>query len=153
MREAVRIRSMGLADVDAVADIAAGLALAPHWGREIFLASLYPEEGPPRVALVAELAGAVRGFAVASVLAPQAELESIAVQTEAQGRGVGWELMTAMLRAAAFPGVEEMVLEVRESNVIALELYRRAGFVEAGRRRAYYLSPLEDALVMRRPIS
>ncbi len=152
MSEPISIRAMGLPDIDAVVEIAAGLALAPHWGREVFLASLYPEDGPPRVALVAEVAGVVTGFAVASVLAPQSELESIAVQSDAQGRGIGRELLIAIMNAAALPGIEEMVLEVRESNRTALEFYRRAGFLEVGRRRAYYMTPLEDALVMRRPI-
>lgn len=45
-------------------------------------------------------------------------------------------------------------LEVRPSNERALALYRREGFVEVGRRKAYYPAPegREDALVMRRDI-
>jgi len=40
-------------------------------------------------------------------------------------------------------------LEVRESNVAARQLYQSAGFTEIARRREYYSSPCEDAIVLR----
>jgi ribosomal-protein-alanine N-acetyltransferase len=40
-------------------------------------------------------------------------------------------------------------LEVRESNVAALNFYKNLGFVEIGRRENYYHTPLEAAIVMR----
>ncbi len=42
-----------------------------------------------------------------------------------------------------------MFLEVRESNIAARNLYKRLGFLEAGRRRDYYPAPPEDAIVMK----
>jgi ribosomal protein S18 acetylase RimI-like enzyme len=47
-------------------------------------------------------------------------------------------------------GVREVYLEVRVSNHGAQSLYERFDFTEVGRRRNYYLEPVEDALVMRR---
>jgi ribosomal-protein-alanine N-acetyltransferase len=44
-----------------------------------------------------------------------------------------------------------MVLEVRPGNASALALYRRFGFAEIGRRRAYYHGK-EDAIVMARDL-
>jgi [ribosomal protein S18]-alanine N-acetyltransferase len=41
---------------------------------------------------------------------------------------------------------------VRESNEPALRLYRSRGFEEISRRRRYYKSPVEDALVLRRAV-
>jgi ribosomal-protein-alanine N-acetyltransferase len=43
-----------------------------------------------------------------------------------------------------------MFLEVRESNSAARALYASRGFLAVGRRRGYYRSPVEDALVLRR---
>jgi ribosomal-protein-alanine N-acetyltransferase len=54
--------------------------------------------------------------------------------------------LTAELRTA---GVDALLLEVRASNGAALSLYASLGFVEAGRRRRYYLDPEEDASLMR----
>ena len=42
------------------------------------------------------------------------------------------------------------LLEVRESNRPALELYRSMGFAPVALRRNYYSQPLEDALVLRK---
>jgi ribosomal-protein-alanine N-acetyltransferase len=92
----------------------------------------------------------VTGFAVASLLPPEAELELIAVDPAAQRRGLAHLLfaeLAAELRAAQ---VNEMILEVRASNLPALTLYLSLGFVESGRRKDYYLNPVEDALLMHR---
>ena len=76
--EEVRIRRMTVADLDRVMEIAAGLKEAPHWARAAYLAAIDPAGAPRRIALVAE-SGSLAGFAVASVVMPQAELETIAV--------------------------------------------------------------------------
>jgi len=41
-----------------------------------------------------------------------------------------------------------LTLEVRESNIAALKLYKRAGFKITGRRKHYYNKPDEDAIIM-----
>jgi len=59
------------------------------------------------------------------------------------------ERAIAELREAA---VRTIYLEVRESNLAARTLYEANGFESVGRRRGYYRSPVEDALVLRREI-
>jgi [ribosomal protein S18]-alanine N-acetyltransferase len=49
-------------------------------------------------------------------------------------------------------GASSIGLEVRTSNVAALALYSRLGFTTAGVRRAYYSSPMEDALLLQAPL-
>ena len=87
----VRIRRMSAADLERVMEIAESLRDAPRWPVSAYWAALDPLNTPRRIALVAEEpeTDAVAGFAVASLLAPQAELESIAVAAEWQRRGVG----------------------------------------------------------------
>jgi len=41
-----------------------------------------------------------------------------------------------------------MTLEVRESNWVAINLYRKYGFEQKGLRKAYYADNREDALIM-----
>jgi ribosomal-protein-alanine N-acetyltransferase len=138
------------ADLDRVIEIAASLKEAPHWPRSAYLAALYPDAAPRRIALVAEEpgSGAVTGFAVASLLPPQAELETIAVASAAQRQGLAQQLFAALTVELGLAQIAEVLLEVRASNQPALGFYRSLGFVEAGRRPCYYHDPVEDAVLM-----
>lgn len=145
------IRRMTPADLDQVMQVAESLKEAPQWPRSAYLAALDPAAAPPRIALVVDgpAAGMVAGFAVASLLPPEAELEIIAVAPTAQRRGLARQLffsLAAELRTAEVFGI---MLEVRATNQPALELYRRLGFEETGRRPRYYHDPVEDAILMR----
>ena len=145
---------MTAADVERVREIAASLPDSPHWPESAYLDALNPESAPRRIALVAvslDPAGSshVEGFTVASLLPPQAELESIAVATGSQRRGHGRMLFDDLVSELRKAGVLQITLEVRASNHAALAFYRRAGFVQTGTRRAYYADPVEDALLMR----
>ena len=146
----MRIRPMTLADLDQVIEIAQSLNDAPHWPHSAYLAALDREAVPRRVALMAEEpeTSAIVGFAVASLLPPQAELETIAVATEHQRRGIARRLFTAMVEDLKTAQVNEVLLEVRASNAPALALYRALGFIEAGRRPRYYADPIEDAVLL-----
>ena len=144
------IRPMTPADLDRVMEIAESLKEAPQWPRSAYLAALDPEAAPRRIALVVEepAAGMVAGFAVASLLPPEAELEIIAVAPTVQRRGLARQLFFSLateLRTAEVIGV---MLEVRATNQPALEFYRRLGFVETGHRPRYYHDPVEDAILM-----
>jgi ribosomal-protein-alanine N-acetyltransferase len=138
-------------DLDRVIEIAESLKEAPHWPRSSYLAAMDSEAAPPRIALLAEdpAAGVIAGFAVASVLLAQAELESIVVAPAFQRRGVARRLFGALATELATAHAKEIVLETRASNQPALGLYRRLGFVETGRRPRYYRDPVEDAILMR----
>jgi ribosomal-protein-alanine N-acetyltransferase len=139
-------------DLAWVMAVSAQLAEAPHWSEETWLRALAaPDEtdGVRRTALLAEVAGARVGFALASVVGPTVELESIGVAPDWQRRGVGSQLLADLVARLQAEPIEELVLEVRASNAAAQGLYARAGFATAGRRRNYYRDPVEDALVMR----
>jgi ribosomal-protein-alanine N-acetyltransferase len=132
-------------------EIAASLESAPQWPRSAYLDALDPEAASRRIALVIESSrtGLVAGFAVASLLPPEAELELIAIDLSAQRHGFASQLFARMAEELRAALVKEVVLEVRASNHPALALYRRLGFVESGRRKDYYQIPVEDALLMR----
>jgi ribosomal-protein-alanine N-acetyltransferase len=132
-------------------EIAGSLKGAPQWPREAYLAALDSESVPQRIALVAEVArhDRVVGFAVASLLPPEAELELIAVAAEAQRQGVAARLFAALAGELRGAGIFGILLEARAHNEPALRLYRRLGFTETGRRLRYYHDPVEDAVLMR----
>jgi ribosomal-protein-alanine N-acetyltransferase len=141
---------MDPADVERVIEIAQSLKDAPHWPPAVYLAALDPESEPRRIALVAADAetGATAGFLVASLLPPQAELETIAVAPGGQRRGLGRRLLVAMVEELRTEQVTEILLEVRASNDAAFRFYLALGFTETGRRRGYYADPVEDAVLM-----
>jgi ribosomal-protein-alanine N-acetyltransferase len=140
------------ADIDPVMAIAASLPTAPHWARSAYEAATSSLGEPKRMAWVAVYSRELIGFAIVRLLAPESELESIAIRTNAHGRGFGSSLLSAILqelkRARPETGVEQVDLEVRASNAAALGLYRQAGFRETGRRRGYYADPIEDAVLL-----
>ena len=146
----IRIRRMALADLAPVIELALSLKDAPHWPRSAYLAALDPDAAPPRIALVAEdlETGAVQGVAVASLLPPQAELETIAVAPEVQRRGLACRILIAMADELKKALVTEVLVEVRASNSAALAFYRAQGFAITGRRPRYYADPIEDAVLL-----
>jgi [ribosomal protein S18]-alanine N-acetyltransferase len=146
----VQIRHMTPADLDRVIEIERSLKQAPHWPRLAWLSALDPLSSPQRIALVAEDLSTekVAGFAVASLLPPQAELELIAVASEAQRRGVAGFLFAPLAKELRTRLVTEVCLEVRASNQPALALYRHLGFAETARRTGYYADPVEDAVLL-----
>ena len=75
-----------------------------------------------------------------------AELMRIAVVPEFRGRGIAKEIMKAILECASSRGCERMMLEVRQSNVSAQELYKKFGFCQISIRKGYYDG--EDAVIM-----
>lgn len=145
----VEIRRMTAADLPRIIEIAAGLEHAPHYPRSTWRGVIDPEAAPLRLALVAvDVAGVVQGFAVASLLPPQAELETVAVDGASQRQGIARSMLQFLLVNLASAGVRELWLEVRVSNDPAITLYRSFGFRETGRRPGYYSDPVEDAVQM-----
>ncbi|HKF46176.1 MAG TPA: ribosomal protein S18-alanine N-acetyltransferase [Terracidiphilus sp.] len=148
----VRIREMSGGDLDAARAIASDLKDAPHWPRSAYEVVMDPVARPERVALVAEdEERAVCGFAVAALVSDtEAELESIAVEEKRQRQGIARSLFRELSMRMCERGIEDVLLEVRESNSAAQAFYRAEGFLISGRRPAYYSNPPDDALVMRK---
>jgi [ribosomal protein S18]-alanine N-acetyltransferase len=153
MAEPFTIRPMTPADIDAVMTIAADLPGAPHWPRSSYEAIFAPGSSPQHIAIVAHTSALdIVGFAIASVLPPQAELESIAVPSHFQRQGLAGRLFTALQASLRAHNCSQILLEVRQSNHAALALYRALGFSQTALRPAYYSNPVEDAILMARSI-
>ena len=78
----------------------------------------------------------------------EAHITILAIDPRFQGQGLGQALLWALLKSANQRQLERATLEVRESNLAAVSLYKKFGFKEAGRRKRYYEDTGEDALVM-----
>lgn len=63
---------------------------------------------------------------------PHADLQKVAVDPACQGRGVGRQMMNALIDAATASGVEVLTLDLRGDNTAAVTLYESLGFVRYG---------------------
>ena len=140
------IRGGALKDLEAVVALERGAETAPHWGVEVYREILGGEEGL-RCLFVAEVNGAVVGFAVGVLVAEEGEVESVVVRAESRQQGLGRALLRAVLE---WCGDVPVRLEVRAGSLEVIRLYGVLGFGETGRRAGYYKDPVEDAVLMLR---
>lgn len=144
-----------LANSDDIPDILVlerAAATAAHWSVEQYAAALAGQVGGlERLVLVAEAEspGGLNGFLVARRVELEWELENAVVAPQARRRGVGRRLIETLLERAKQRNSAAVFLEVRESNFGARSLYERTGFRQTGRRKSYYTSPAEDAVLYR----
>ena len=145
IHDLIELRPMVEADLDRV-EANELHAYAFPWSRGIFSECL--EAG--NECWVACIEGDVIGHAVLATGAGESHLLNVCVQRSLQGRGYGRELVLQMLARARAGGADALFLEVRPSNVVAIQLYDTLGFTEVGVRRDYYPSHLghEDARVL-----
>lgn len=134
-----RVAPAAFEHVERLAEIHAD-AFARPWGPDEFEAFL----ADPAVRIDCLFAGRDRdpsGFAVSRATLDEAEILSFALARASRGRGCSTLLLRWHLHALALANVTRVHLEVEEGNLPAIALYRRARFVEVGRRPGYYLRP------------
>jgi [ribosomal protein S18]-alanine N-acetyltransferase len=108
-----------------------------------------PDAAVPDAADAADGPSDVIGYAGLWFDGEDAQVMTIGVVAEHQGRRVGRLLMSWLLDRARELGARSVLLEVRVDNEPALALYERFGFVRTGRRRGYYQPENADAWTMR----
>ncbi len=122
------------------------------FGAEKWSAAMFWNELAQRHFYLVALDGErVVGYAGLSVVAAdESWVQNIAVHRDAQRRGIGRELLEALLAEAARRGVHRTLLEVAVDNRAAQTLYATYDFEPVGIRRGYYQPSNTDALVMMR---
>ena len=90
----------------------------------------------------------IAGFIVARQIADEIHVNNFAVKPEFRRQGIGQNLLKSALSWAREKKAAQAVLEVRAGNEAAQRLYEACGFAVIGRRKRYYKSPAEDALLM-----
>ncbi|ETT76491.1 ribosomal-protein-alanine acetyltransferase [Paenibacillus sp. FSL R7-277] len=98
--------------------------------------------------MVMELAGHIIGYAGMWAIVDEAHVTNIALLEAYRGRKWGERLLDELMKTAAYLGMQSITLEVRVSNEVAQNLYRKKGFKPAGTRKGYYSDNREDALIM-----
>lgn len=92
-----------------------------------------------------EFAGYIGGRTVVG----ETEIFNVAVLPDFRRKGFGKMLIEEFIKAAKEKGTQVVFLEVRTSNLPAISLYEKCGFVFCGIRKDYYDDPKENAILMR----
>ncbi len=139
---------MQLEDIEPV--MAIENSVYPHpWSRGNFLDSLY---GGYHSWVVREPSYQLAGYFLAMPAVDEMHLLNISVRRDLHGQGIGRKLLDRVVAISRDSKLSSVLLEVRPSNLRALDVYLRYGFVQIGLRKAYYPSAnnvREDAIVMR----
>ena len=138
-----KISLMGLGDLDEAYKIECEVNPNP-WKYETFLSSF--EVG--HKGLICKHDSEIIGFIIFSPINPEAHILSISVTKKIQSKGVGSLLLQSMLDQCAAMNYKKIFLEVRTSNLQAINFYQKFGFSKDAIRDNYYTDNSEDALLM-----
>ena len=114
------------------------------WKYETFLSSF--EVG--HKGLICKHYSEIIGFIIFSPINPEAHILSISVTKKIQSKGIGSLLLQSMLDQCAAMNYKKIFLEVRTSNLQAINFYQKFGFSKDAIRDNYYTDNSEDALLM-----
>lgn len=155
--ELTPVSEMTAADIPAVLRIAEETNIS-RWTADSYLSEIKNENS---VALSIRYRDELAGFLVArliiletsSIQLREAEILNIAVSKLFQRKGFGQKLAEEFFRIAARKQISEIWLEVRKSNLQAIDFYKRNGFLPRNERENYYSNPLENASVMKKTLA
>lgn len=88
------------------------------------------------------------GFSNIWIVVGEANINSFAIDETLRGKGLGSALLQGTLEYCVENNCNEITLEVRKSNVIAQNLYKKHSFTVDGERKNYYSSNGETAVLM-----
>jgi [ribosomal protein S18]-alanine N-acetyltransferase len=161
----MQIRSATLDDLSRILEIERATKTAAHWTENDYRAAIAGSE-PRRRTDVLEMDDTdsmlvqfadesrfapepgIQGFMVSRLLGDEMEIENVVIAQGMRRFGLGSLVLERVLQEAQNQGIRRVFLEVRESNVAAIKLYEKAGFVSTGKRKAYYRDPDEDARLL-----
>jgi ribosomal-protein-alanine N-acetyltransferase len=97
----------------------------------------------------------VVGHAIISVVAGESHMLNLSIARQHQRQGYGREFIEFLVEEARARNAQTMLLEVRPSNIAAINCYNAAGFNEIGSRKDYYPAPdgREDALLFAKQLT
>ena len=117
-----------------------------HWSKESFLNEINNELAHYWCAF--DNTGSLTGYAGCWQILEEAHITTIAVSPQFRRNKIGEALLKTILDDCYKNMIKYITLEVRVSNVPAINLYEKYGFKSLGTRKGYYQDNNEDALIM-----
>ena len=144
MENNIIIRPMTKDDVDAVYIVEENCFVDP-WSKESIRKEL--KNNLARY-LVAQLDNKIVGYVGVWFVVDEGHITNVAVHSDYRGKKIGDKLVKEMVELCKENNIIAMTLEVRASNIVAQNLYRKYGFKMGGIRKEYYSDNKEDAIIM-----
>ena len=144
MENNIIIRSMTKDDVDSVYIVEENCFTDP-WSKESIRKELKNDLARY---LVAELDNKIVGYVGVWFVVDEGHITNVAVHSDYRGKKIGDKLVKEMVKLCEESKLVSMTLEVRSSNTVAQNLYRKYGFKMGGIRKEYYSDNKEDAIIM-----
>ena len=141
------IRRMKEDDLPAVRAIE-GLSFSNPWSDNTFRGEIQNTPVSSPLVVVRRPGEEVVGYIIYWQIRDDVQVNNIAVHPECRGLGLGEAMMRFAIAKVRAARAEFMTLEVRQSNVAAVTLYKKLGFEVLGTRKNYYTKPDEDAYVL-----
>jgi [ribosomal protein S18]-alanine N-acetyltransferase len=147
----VHIRKVNRGDIERIIDIERSWHHLSHWSVDSYYRLI--NEDSYTQSFVAEMEGIdgtlrIVGFVIFHIVADVSEIYNIAVESGHARSGIGKQLMSAAIQESCRRRAVRVMLEVRKSNIPAINFYFGYKFRIAGERKNYYSNPIEDAYVM-----
>ncbi|MDY0235032.1 MAG: ribosomal protein S18-alanine N-acetyltransferase [Gudongella sp.] len=139
------LREMILEDIDQVINIENESFSIP-WSKEALEKEVSKNE--LAIYLVAEVEEKVAGYGGFWKILDEAHITNIAVKDKFRGKGIGDAILMGIVDYCDTNDIPYITLEVRSSNIVAQNLYKKYDFKVEGVRPRYYTDNNEDAIIM-----
>lgn len=138
------IRSAKNSDIPAILEIERALFSDP-WEEQLFNEAIKDHKD----FFVSIEQNKITGYIIFEKVLDEGHITNLAVSKEYQRKGLASELINKILDLARQQKIKQVFLEVRESNEAARKLYLKFGFLEIGKRKAYYNKTNENAIILK----
>ncbi|MEJ6950779.1 ribosomal protein S18-alanine N-acetyltransferase [Natronospora cellulosivora (SeqCode)] len=121
-------------------------AFSDPWSQSSFQREIL--ENTYAVYFVMEVEGKIAGYIGAWIVTDELHITNLAVDKRYRKLGLAQRLIDSLIDFSKEEKCEKATLEVRVSNIAAIKLYKKKGFISVGTRPKYYSNNNEDALIM-----
>ena len=143
MTQDITVRQMEEKDIDSLVIIEEECFSLP-WSKKAFQESYVKDYA---YFFVAEIDKEIVGYVGLYKMGNDGDITNIGIFSLHRRKGIGYKLMSSVLDFAKRENMEHITLEVRESNIPAIALYEKLGFVKVGIRKDFYEKPVENAII------
>jgi ribosomal-protein-alanine N-acetyltransferase len=141
----VIIREMEIADIIVIMELEKELFSAP-WSEAMFSEEI---KGHYAYILQKDENKEIIGYLCGWKLLDEFTITNIGISQKFQRMGFGAKLVKFIISKLLYEKCFKFYLEVRKSNLKAIQLYKKFGFEQTGLRVNYYQNPVENAVMMR----
>ena len=87
------------------------------------------------------------GYLCASLICDELNIYNLGIKEKYRKQGYGYQLLNFTINS--IQTISNIYVELRKSNLAALNLYKKLGFEIYNERSKYYSMPTEDAILMK----